>query len=128
KKEIKDLREFEVLAKSITVNSKGKHLILALRKGFTEMERLGGKKKAIIFTESTRTQLYLKNILDQTEEFKGKTVLFNGTNNNPEARIIYEQWLVKHKGTDYISGSKTADLRAALVDYFRDDAQIMIAT
>ena len=32
------------------------------------------------------------------------------------------------RGTDRVTGSKTADMRSALVDYFRDQGQIMIAT
>jgi len=127
KKEINDLQEFQRLAKSITKNSKGEVLLTALKKGFTEIERLGGRKKAIIFTESRRTQTYLYNILENTE-FKGKIVLFNGINTDPLSRDIYQGWLNKNRETDRITGSPTADKRAALVDYFRDDAIIMIAT
>ncbi|NIM12288.1 MAG: hypothetical protein GTO45_09260, partial [Candidatus Aminicenantes bacterium] len=80
KKEIEDLKRFQTLAQSIVENSKGNALLKALKKGFEEIEKLGGKKKAIIFTESTRTQKYLERILENTE-YKGKTVLFNGSNN-----------------------------------------------
>jgi hypothetical protein len=125
--EIHDLNEFKALAKSITINSKGEVLQTALKKGFSEIHRLGGSKKAVIFTESRRTQEYLFNILEHTE-FKGRIVLFNGTNNDPLSRRIYQEWLKKNKGTDRISGSKTADMRAAIVDWFRDEAVIMIAT
>ena len=127
KKEIKELNEFKRLAKSITRNSKGDVLLTALKKGFAETERLGGRKKAIIFTESCRTQTYLHSIFDHTE-FKGKIVLFNGTNSDPLSREIYRKWLIKNQNTDRISGSKTADKRAAIVDCFRDEAVIMIAT
>ncbi len=127
KKEINDLNVFKQLAKSITKNSKGEVLLTALKKGFAEIERLGGRKKAIIFTESCRTQAYLYNILEQTE-FKGRIVLFNGTNSDPLSREIYRKWLIKNQNTDRISGSQTADKRAAIVDYFRDEAVIMIAT
>ncbi|MDR4509323.1 MAG: DEAD/DEAH box helicase [Candidatus Brocadiaceae bacterium] len=127
KDEIRDLREFERLAKSITRNSKGDVLLTALKKGFSETEHLGGCKKAIIFTESTRTQAYLKNILENTE-YKGKIVLFNGSNNDHKSREIYQHWLKKYEGTDRITGSRTADLRAAIVDYFKEEAIIMIAT
>lgn len=127
KQEIYDLREFERLAKSITRNSKGEVLLTALKKGFAETEHLGGNKKAIIFTESTRTQEYLKNILENTE-FKRKSVLFNGSNNDPKSREICQNWLEKHKGTDTITDSRTANLRAVIVDYFKDEAVIMIAT
>src|SRR5262249_50539569 len=82
---------------------------------------------AVIFTESRRTQEYLFRILEQTE-FAGKVMLFNGTNTDPQSRPIYRCWLEKHAGTDRISGSPSADMRAALVEYFRDEAAIMIAT
>jgi hypothetical protein len=107
--------------------SKGEVLLTALKKGFVQAEEKGGNKKAIIFTESTRTQSYLRDILENTEH-KGKIVLFNGSNTDPKSKEIYKNWLDKHQGTDKITGSKTADLRAALVDYFRDEADIMIAT
>src|SRR5207245_6930554 len=33
-----------------------------------------------------------------------------------------------HRGTDHVTGSRTADIRSALVDFFREEGQIMIAT
>ena len=85
------------------------------------------QQKALIFTESRRTQEYLYRILEETE-FGGKIVLFNGTNTDQKSREIYERWLKQHAGTDRVSGSPTADKRAAIVEYFRDQASIMIAT
>ena len=55
-------------------------------------------------------------------------VLFNGTNTDPESKAIYQEWLARHAGSDRVTGSKTADMRSALVDYFRDQGKIMIAT
>lgn len=127
KTEINSLKEFEKLAKSIRLNSKGEKLFTALEKGFNEMARLGAPKKAIIFTESTRTQLYLRNILE-ARGFADRVVLFNGSNTDEKSRKIYADWVAKYKDTDKVSGSRTADMRAALVDYFRDEATIMIAT
>lgn len=121
------LKEFHKLAYSIKRNSKGEVLLTALKRGFTEAGRLGANRKAIIFTESTRTQRYLNELLQQTE-FNGKVVLFNGSNNDDKSKEIYNNYIKKHQGTDKISGSKTADIRAALIDYFRDEAEIMIAT
>ncbi len=57
--EIKDLKEFCVLAESIVQNAKGKALIKALKAGFDKAVSLGASKKAVIFTESCRTQEYL---------------------------------------------------------------------
>lgn len=127
KAEISSLNEFEKLAKSISKNSKGEKLITALERGFTELERLGAKRKAIIFTESTRTQEYLRRTLEE-RGYAGKVVLFNGSNNDPKSREINKNWIERHKGTDRVSGSKTADMRAAIVDYFREEATVMIAT
>lgn len=127
KQEIEDLKEFKQLADSIVKNSKGEQLLKALNKGFTATKRLGGAEKAVIFTESRRTQKYLKEILEKTE-YKGKICCFNGTNSDPESRQIYQHWLSRYEGTDRVTGSKTADQRAAIVDYFRDEAVIMIAT
>jgi len=151
RQEMAKLREFHALARSIAKNSKGEVLLTALRRGFAaaaqakqdstphaprdgvphaEREEYRGtalQQKAIIFTESRRTQEYLFRILEQTE-FRGKVMVFNGTNTDPKSKAIYQAWLTKHAGTDRISGSPTADMRAALVDCFRDEAAIMIAT
>jgi len=134
KTEMAKLREFHALAKSIVRNSKGEVLLTALRKGFAEatkaQERQGSaalQQKAIIFTESRRTQEYLYRILEETE-FAGKVMLFNGTNTDPGSKEILRRWQAKYAGTDRISDSPAADMRAALVDHFRDSASIMIAT
>ena len=57
-----------------------------------------------------------------------KSSLFNGLNNDPISKQIYKGWLAKYKDSDRITGSKTSDMRSALVDYFKESAQIMIAT
>jgi ERCC4-related helicase len=125
--EARSLREFQQLAQSIVKNSKGEVLLTALKKGFAAATEKGAQKKAIIFTESRRTQAYLRDLLEATE-YTGKIVLFNGSNSDPKSKEIYRNWLAKHEGTDRITGSPSADMRAALVDYFREEAIIMIAT
>ncbi len=132
--EVLQLRDFHTLARSIIQNSKGENLLTALRRGFSAAEdaqkRQGAatlQQKAVIFTESRRTQEYLLELLAETE-FSGKAILFNGTNNDPQSKAIYRRWMERHAGTDRISGSPTADMRAALVDCFRDEASILIAT
>jgi superfamily II DNA or RNA helicase len=139
REESNSLREFHALARGIEKNSKGEVLLTALRRGFSaaaEAKRKNAatrdqeptlQQKALIFTESRRTQDYLLRILDETE-FGGKVVLFNGSNTDPKSREIYHQWMARHAGTDKITNSPTADKRAALVEYFRDEASIMIAT
>lgn len=129
--EIDELKQYAQLAASLRDNAKGQALLKGLEKAFEQLNRLGAAKKAIIFTESRKTQTYLQELLAQTAYAQG-LVLFNGTNSDAGAQKIYKQWLAKHQGSDLITGSKTADTRAALVEYFRENdnpaGQIMIAT
>lgn len=127
KKEIADLIVFRDLAAKIKKNSKAEHLFVALEKGFDQLEQLGAPKKALIFTESRRTQEFLYELLEK-RGYKGQLVRFNGTNTDKQSTAIYNKWLKKYKGTPKVTGSLTADRRAAIVDYFRDEATIMIAT
>lgn len=125
KLEITELEKFRDLAESIKHNAKGEKLLTALKEGFSKMDK-HANKKAIIFTESTRTQNYLFNLLG--EQYPNKIVLFNGSNNDETSNKVYKSWLEKNRGTDKVTGSPTADKRAALVEYFRNEATIMIAT
>ena len=126
-KEIEDLSGFRDKAIAVSENAKGKALLQALETGFAKVKELNAQNKAIIFTESRRTQEYLAKLLSENG-FDGKIVLFNGTNSDPNSRNIYNSWANKHRNTDRVTGSKSADMRAALVDYFKNDASIMIAT
>ena len=136
KGELHRLEGFLALALSIRKNSKGVALLRALNVGFRKSEEAQSdqnqkilSKKAIIFTESRRTQEYLLELLEGDEGgFQGKVVLFNGTNTDPRSKAIYADWLRRHEGSDRVSGSKTSDMRAALVEHFRDSAEIMLAT
>jgi hypothetical protein len=67
------------------------------------------------------------NLLE-SRGYANKVVTFNGSNSDPKSKEIYASYLKKHKGTDILTGSLTADKRAAIVDYFKDEATIMVAT
>jgi ERCC4-related helicase len=125
--EIAELRDFYDLAISITENSKGQALLKALETAFAKAEEIGSAPKALIFTESRRTQEYLLKLLADSP-YQNDIVLFNGSNNDDKSKQIYNQWTARYKGTDRVTGSRTADMRSALVDYFHDEGQIMIAT
>ena len=125
--EIAELRHFKALASRIRENAKGSALLTALDKAFAELARLGAARKAIIFTESKRTQAYLLTLLEGTAYGDG-IVLFNGTNSDARAQAVYKDWLKRHAGTDRITGSRTADTRAALVEHFKERGTVMIAT
>ncbi len=125
--EIAELREFAALATSIEQNAKGRALLTALDVGFAKAREFGAAEKAIIFTESRRTQSYLLRVLADSP-WADSIVLFNGSNTDEQSRAIYLEWLARHAGSDRVTGSRTADMRSALVDYFRDTGKIMIAT
>jgi adenine-specific DNA-methyltransferase len=125
--EVNDLDGFAQLALTIEENAKGRALLVALDRAFKEADRLGAARKAIIFTESRRTQSYLLRVLANSA-FRDGIVLFNGSNNDEGSKEIYAAWLARHAGTDRISGSRSADMRSALVDYFREEGRILIAT
>jgi hypothetical protein len=55
-------------------------------------------------------------------------VTFSGTNSDRRAQDIYERWLVDPSSAEQITGSRAIDVRAALIEEFRDHASIMIAT
>ncbi len=125
--EIKDLSSFRALAETIRTNAKGEALLIALRKGFEKAAELGAPRKALVFTESRRTQQYLINLLESSG-YAGQVVLFNGTNSDPASKRIYKEWLGRHAGQEQVTGSPTADSRSALVEEFRDRSSVMIAT
>ena len=129
--EIEELKHFKQLAENIREDAKSRALLTALSTAFAKLKELGAAQKAIIFTESKRTQAYLLECLAQTD-YAGENgdgiVLFNGTNSDSQAQKIYKDWLKRHEGSDKITGSKTADTRAALVEHFKEHGTIMIAT
>jgi len=125
--EIDTLARLADWARRIRVDTKSQTLLTALDIGFKEMAAIGAARKALIFTESRRTQDYLKAHLE-ANGYRGQIVIFNGTNGGPEATAIYDRWVARHAGTDRGSESRAVDLRTALVEHFRDDATIMLAT
>lgn len=125
--EIADLRSYRELALSITVETKALKLLDALKTGFEKMQKVGARRKALIFTESRKTQEYLKHFLSE-HGYRDKIVCFNGDNNDFAAKCIYENWQNKYAGTHRISGSKEIDKKQSLVDFFESTADIMIAT
>ncbi len=125
--EIDELDRLIAWAQGIGTDTKTTALLQALEVGFTAMAQTKANRKALIFTESKRTQEYLKRFLEKNGH-AGKVVLFSGTNNSPEASSIYERWVSANQGTGRITGSRDIDIRTALIEHFRDEADILIAT
>lgn len=111
----------------IGIDTKTKSLLSALEIGFRKMEENEAKQKAVIFTESRRTQEYLFEFLE-SNGYQDKVLMFNGSNKDKRANYIYSKWLNSNTHSGKVSGSRDIDIRTALVEAFSDDTMIMIAT
>jgi len=125
KEEIKTLEGFIDKARNIKHESKAHALLVALKESFKKLAEEGAERKALIFTESTKTQAYLREFLE-LNGYDGKVVLFNGKASEPQTNEIYKRWC--EENPERVSGIKAADRRAAIVDHFHHKAEIMIAT
>ncbi|MCA8837081.1 MAG: ATP-dependent helicase, partial [Proteobacteria bacterium] len=125
--EIEELGDYIRWARSIGFDTKAKALLQALGTGFSKMEEIGAAKKVVIFTESRRTQSWLKDYLEGSG-YAGQVLTFNGTNADEASKQIYQEWLAANQESGRASGSRQVDSRTAIIDQFRNHASIMIAT
>lgn len=125
--EIAELEQYVQLARTIREDEKSKSLLKALETGFARMVESGAAKKAVIFTESLRTQRYLARFLE-AHGYGGRVATFSGKEGSPALTGIYQRWLVANQGTDRVTGSPAIDRRTAIIDHFRDEAEILIST
>ncbi len=125
--EIKEIDQYITWTRSIGVDTKSKALLTALDVGFQKMKEMGAARKAVIFTESRRTQDWLLNHLENNG-YAGDVVTFNGTNKDDTASRIYADWIKSNKSTGRVSGSRQIDIRASILDNFKNKAHILIAT
>lgn len=123
-RELKVIDECISIAETIKVDNKSLKLLEALNYLFSQTDE-NRKKKILIFTESRRTQDYLAGFL--RDHGINKIVLFNGSNDSPEAKEIYDKWLNENSESAK-QNSKSTNIRSALLEYFKNDAEVMIAT
>ena len=114
-------------AECIVADSKSAALLSGLKQAFGTLAELGAARKALVFTESRRTQEFLAAYLENNG-YAGKVVTFNGSNNHPTAKQAYERYVSKHAGSDHLTGSKAIDIRSALIEEFKDRGEILLAT
>ncbi|EPR44206.1 SNF2-related protein [Desulfovibrio sp. X2] len=125
--EIDELTDYIRWARSLGIDTKTRALLTALVIGFNAMEEMGAAKKVVIFTESRRTQNWLKDFLEGNG-YADQVLTFNGTNKDDASGQIYQEWLAVNKVSGRATGSRQVDLRAAIIDRFRDRASVLIAT
>jgi hypothetical protein len=125
--EIDELTGYIRWAQSIGVDTKTRALLTAIENGFSEMERIGAARRAVVFTESRRTQQFLRDFLE-ANGYAGRVILFNGTNSDTESTRIYEQWREANKDSGRVSESRAVDVRTAIIEHFQNDGDILLAT
>ncbi|MBX3458533.1 MAG: DEAD/DEAH box helicase family protein [Planctomycetes bacterium] len=125
--ELADVRKFADMAGRITTNAKGEALIPALNTALAKAVELGAQRKAVIFTESRRTQEYLFDLLNQ-QGYAGQVVMMNGSNSDAASKAIYAEWCKQHENDGQVTGSRPVDIKAAIVEHFKDHAIILLAT
>jgi len=123
--ELTELQHLTARAEAISYNQKGAALLYALPTAFAEAQARGAARKAVVFTESRRTQDYLRLLLE-ANGYAGEVVCINGSNSDAASQQLYRQWKQRHPTR--VSGAKTADVKAAIVEHFRSSATILLAT
>ena len=124
KKEKEELEGYYKLAASIKENTKAVYLVKALKNLFSEAKKRNWPQKIVIFTESRRTQNYLKGIL---EENNFTITVFNGSNNAKGAEESYKRW--KRQFPELaLNLSKNIAMREALIYDFKSRSQIFLTT
>ncbi len=114
KAEITELSGYKQLPAEIGKNAKGEKLIARLPEVLHEVVARGGKRKAVIFTESVRTQKYLARLLSENG-YDGQTVLLNGSNSDPESGALYRAWLARHIPSRRHEAARLRRLQALLL-------------
>jgi len=129
--ELRVLRELIALAEAIDRPCKTQALLHALKSALRPRHQAASSgalpNKAVIFTESRRTQEYLYERLQELLPAHA-LVIFNGTNEGPRTKEIVRAWQSSKAATDSVTGNYSVDARAAIVDHFRNHATVMIAT
>ena len=125
--EIAELADALHLAGGIADNAKGGALLRGLESALSLAVSKGAAAKAVVFTESRRTQDYLFRLLTENG-YADRVVTLNGTNSDPASRALYDAWVARHTSDGGATGSRAVDTRAAIVEAFRDRATILLAT
>lgn len=114
------------VAKRIKTNSKITALKQALEIGFSYQRDHGIEQKAVVFTESKRTQKYIAEELRKSGYIEEDILLFNGGFDDAKSKKIYQAWQAKNYGNP--NYGRSVEYKHAIVDYFHENAKILICT
>jgi len=113
-------------ATKIKANAKIIALKTALNTAFEIQKQKGIAQKAVVFTESKRTQKYIAEELRNDGYAESDIILFNGDFNDTMTKEIYDAWQVKNHGKP--NYGRSVEYKHAIVDYFKNNAKILIVT
>ena len=124
--ELKIVRHILKTARAIKTNAKITALKEALTSAFEHQisERL--EQKAVVFTESKRTQKYIASELRKSGYSEEDILLFNGDFDDAMTKEIFRAWQVKNFGKTYYG--RSVEYKHAIVDYFTSHAKVLIVT
>lgn len=123
--ELEKVKKCLMLAYEIKDDKKAFRLLEAIEFLFSKVG-VDREKKILIFTESRKTQEYLYNFLN-CHGYEN-VVLFNGGNSDPKTQEIYNEWIKRPENKNAKNNSKSTNIRSSILDYFKNTADIMIAT
>lgn len=124
--ELDEVHRILDVAREIKSNAKIKALQEALATAFARQRSEGIAEKAVVFTESKRTQKYIAAELRKSGYDEKDILLFNGDFDDAMTKEIYRTWRVKNYGKpDY---GRSVEYKHAIVDYFKDHAKVLIVT
>jgi len=124
--ELDEVKSIIDVAKRIKTNSKISALRKALEIGFSYQRENGIAQKAVVFTESKRTQKYIAAELRKFGYSEDDILLFNGDFDDTMTKEIYQAWQVKNFGN--ANYGRSVEYKHAIVDYFKEHAKILICT
>ena len=124
-KEIDEVDGIISLTENIRQNAKLNALKKALTISFQKQSEQGIHNKAVVFTESLRTQAYLFDELSVCG-YGGKILLFNGNMSDKTTKDIYRAWRSRHYNMP-VAG-RSIEIKNAIVEAFRDEYQILLVT
>lgn len=126
REELDEVNAIIDVAKRIQTNSKVTALKQALDIGFSYQREHGIAQKAVVFTESKRTQKYIAEELRKSGYTEEDILLFNGGFDDVMSKEIYKAWQAKNFGN--ANYGRSVEYKHAIVDYFRENAKILICT
>ncbi len=125
--EAAELRRFAELAFSVRRDAKAKALLEVLPKALEQATGRGARRKAVIFTESKRTQRHLVEMLE-ANGYAGEVLTINGPNTEALSQELYGTWRQRRLEAGLPVANRAADTKSAIVEAFRDGYTILVAT